>query len=53
MPIPLRIGLFGGGVVGGGVVELLQRAGSNGRLTSLGLDVTVSKICVKSLDKPR
>lgn len=49
MPIALRIGLFGGGVVGGGVVELLQRP----RIAALGLDIIVSKICVQSLEKQR
>jgi homoserine dehydrogenase len=49
MPIPIRIGLFGGGVVGGGVVELLQRP----RIGALGLDIVVSKICVQSLEKQR
>jgi len=48
----LRIGLFGGGIVGGGVVDLLQKY--NQRTTSeLGLSIEIVKICVRSLDKPR
>ncbi|KAL7556116.1 hypothetical protein ACA910_020199 [Epithemia clementina (nom. ined.)] len=41
---PLRIGIFGGGIVGGGVYELLKTASSR---------VAIEKICVRSLSKPR
>lgn len=51
--IPLRIGLFGGGVVGGGVYELLKKYSKNGKFASLGASVQIVKICVRSLDKPR
>ena len=45
---PLRIGMFGGGTVGGGVYEiLLRKAGFASR------PVVISHICVRSLDKPR
>jgi len=49
----LRIGLFGGGTVGGGVVELIKKAVANGRLAALGVSIDIAKICVRSLDKPR
>lgn len=49
----LRIGLFGAGVVGGGVYELVQKFARNGRFGQLGASVEIVKICVKSLDKPR
>jgi len=51
--VPLRVGLFGGGVVGGGVYELIQKYTQNGRLKALGSSVEIVKICVRSLDKPR
>jgi homoserine dehydrogenase len=51
--LALKVGLFGGGVVGGGVYELIQKYTSNGRLSSLGASVHIAKICVRSLDKPR
>ena len=51
--IPLRIGLFGGGIVGGGVVQLVQNAITKGRFGLLGVDINIVKICVRSLDKPR
>lgn len=47
----LRVGIFGGGVVGGGVVELLQRHSS--RLAALGLAIEVTKLCVRDPSKPR
>jgi homoserine dehydrogenase len=49
----LKIGVFGGGVVGGGVCELVQRYTKSGRLASIGASMEIVKICVKSLDKPR
>ena len=48
----LRIGLFGGGIVGGGVIELLQKYNQR-TSTELGLSIEVVKICVRSLEKPR
>ena len=48
----LRIGLFGGGIVGGGVIELLQKY--NQRTSNeLGVSIEIIKICVRSIDKPR
>jgi homoserine dehydrogenase len=51
MALKLRIGLFGGGVVGGGVYELVQKYSH--RFAQLGANVEIVKICVRSLDKPR
>lgn len=44
LTMSLRIGIFGGGVVGGGVVELLKNHFPA---------IEVVKMCVRSLDKPR
>ncbi|GMI22235.1 hypothetical protein TrRE_jg5476, partial [Triparma retinervis] len=41
----LKIGLIGGGTVGGGVVELLRRVANPA--------ITISKICVRDLTKKR
>ena len=49
----LRIGIFGGGVVGGGVCELLQKYAANGRFGTLGVSIEIAKVCVQNLDKPR
>lgn len=49
----LRIGMFGGGVVGGGTYELIRKCAGNGRFESAGASMEVAKICVRSLDKPR
>ena len=51
--IKLNIGLVGGGVVGGGVYELVQRCKDSNRFSSIGADMVISKICVRSLEKPR
>ena len=49
----LKIGIFGGGIVGGGVYELISRGIASGKFASLGASLDVTKICVRSLDKPR
>lgn len=49
----VRVGLFGGGIVGGGVYELVQRLTTSKRFALLNINVEVVKICVRSLDKPR
>eukprot|EP01032_Pedospumella_encystans_P005159 gene5159-6127_t len=49
----LKVGLFGAGVVGGGVLDLVQRYTSNGKFKAYGISVEVAKICVQSLDKTR
>jgi len=45
------VGMFGGGVVGGGVVEILQRECA--KLKHRGIDITVKKICVRDASKKR
>ena len=42
-----------GGIVGGGVYELVQKCIASGRLGSVGASIEVAKICVKTIDKPR
>jgi homoserine dehydrogenase len=49
----LRVGLFGGGVVGGGVYELVRKYTQNLRLKGLGVSLEIVKICVKHLEKVR
>ena len=49
----LKIGVFGGGVVGGGVYELVQKCNSSGRFQSIGASMEISKICVRDLNKQR
>ena len=51
-PTPLKIGIFGGGVVGGGIVEILGKKKEYfQRMT--GRTIEVSKICVRDASKPR
>ncbi|OQR91599.1 homoserine dehydrogenase [Achlya hypogyna] len=47
---PLRIGLFGCGTVGGGVVDILTSR--VGYLRSVGVDATVAKVCVRNTKNP-
>lgn len=49
----LRIGLFGAGIVGGGVCELIQKFGSNGRFGNLGFSMEIVKICVRCPENER
>jgi hypothetical protein len=49
----LKVGLFGGGTVGGGVYDLVQRYTANGRFSSVGASIEIPKICVRNIDKPR
>ena len=49
----LRIGIFGGGVVGGGVYELVQKCVSSGRFGAIGASMEIVKICVRDLSKTR
>mmetsp|Transcript_16077 Transcript_16077/g.14533 ORF Transcript_16077/g.14533 Transcript_16077/m.14533 type:complete len:424 (-) Transcript_16077:31-1302(-) len=51
MSIPLKIGLFGAGVVGGGVIELISK--NILKFNKLNINISISKICVKSIDKTR
>jgi len=48
----VKIGLFGGGTVGGGIVEIIESKREHfEKMTGKSLHVT--KICVRDLDKPR
>jgi homoserine dehydrogenase len=46
----LSIGLFGGGIVGGGVYELIRKLANNGQDNT---QFKICKICVRSVDKVR
>jgi homoserine dehydrogenase len=50
---PLRVGIFGAGIVGGGVIDLVQKLNESGRFEMVGASIEIVKVCVKSLDKPR
>ena len=51
-PSTIRVGIFGGGTVGGGIVEILDKKSKY--LTDLtGHNVEVRKICVRDASKPR
>lgn len=45
--------MFGGGVVGGGVFEIVKKCMSNGKFEGVGSSIEIAKICVRNLDKPR
>ena len=47
----VTLGIVGGGTVGGGIVEIL--GGKSAQLEALGLDVKISKVCVRDPSKPR
>jgi homoserine dehydrogenase len=49
----LKIGIFGGGVVGGGVYELVEKCRASGRFGSVGASMEISKICVRDITKSR
>jgi homoserine dehydrogenase len=49
----LRVGMFGGGVVGGGVTELVRKYNANGKFAMIGAKIEIVKICVQSMDKAR
>jgi homoserine dehydrogenase len=49
---PLRIGLFGGGVVGGGVYTILEERKQQS-FQALGAHAQIVKVCVRDLSKPR
>jgi hypothetical protein len=52
-PGNLRIGLFGAGIVGGGICELIQKHTANGRFGKLGVSMEIVKICVRSPESER
>ena len=49
---PLNIGIFGGGTVGGGIVEILENKKEYFQQMS-GRTINVKKICVRDASKPR
>ena len=49
----LKVGLFGGGVVGGGVYELVKKHTASGKFGKIGANIQITKICVRDLSKPR
>lgn len=53
MASALRVGIFGGGIVGGGTYELVQRSLASGRFAAIGASIEVAKICVRDISKPR
>jgi len=51
-PTTIKIGIFGGGTVGGGIVDILTK--KSAYFTDLtGHNLEVSKICVRDASKPR
>ncbi|CAM9985659.1 unnamed protein product [Discosporangium mesarthrocarpum] len=50
--VALNVGMFGGGTVGGGVYEIIEQT-KKAFLESLGAEITISKICVRDVNKPR
>ena len=48
---PLKVGLVGGGIVGGGVYQLVQK--SSARLGEVGAGIDIAKICVRDVNKKR
>ncbi len=51
--ISFNFGHCVGGIVGGGVFELVQKCIASGRFAAIGADIDITKICVRSLDKSR
>lgn len=49
----LRIGLFGAGVVGGGVIQLVEKCARTHRLGSMGVSLEIAKVCVRCIEKKR
>lgn len=51
-PTTIRVGIFGGGTVGGGIVDILDKK-SNYFTDLTGHNIEVRKICVRDASKPR
>jgi homoserine dehydrogenase len=50
----LKIGMFGAGVVGGGVYELIEKYTANQQFANnYGVKLEIVKICVQHMDKER
>jgi homoserine dehydrogenase len=49
---PLQIGIFGGGTVGGGIVEILEKKKAHFEQMT-GRTLKIKTICVRDADKPR
>eukprot|EP00607_Mallomonas_marina_P009851 CAMPEP_0182419070 /NCGR_PEP_ID=MMETSP1167-20130531/3467_1 /TAXON_ID=2988 /ORGANISM="Mallomonas Sp, Strain CCMP3275" /LENGTH=435 /DNA_ID=CAMNT_0024593677 /DNA_START=75 /DNA_END=1382 /DNA_ORIENTATION=- len=50
--LALRVGVFGGGVVGGGLCELVQKYMVT-KFPAMGVNIQIVKVCVRDLSKPR
>jgi len=48
----VKIGIFGGGTVGGGIVEIIEKKREHFQQMT-GKNLSVKSICVRDLDKPR
>ena len=48
-----KIGLVGGGVVGGGVVEILAKHGASVFSKQLGINMSIAKVAVRDVAKKR
>ena len=53
MSIPLRVGIFGAGIVGGGVIDMLQKLNRSGKLEKMGYSIDICKVCVQSIQRER
>uniref|UniRef100_A0A7S1BM92 Homoserine dehydrogenase n=1 Tax=Corethron hystrix TaxID=216773 RepID=A0A7S1BM92_9STRA len=52
-PTSRRVGIFGGGTVGGGIVEILKKKEESLTALSSGTKMDICKICVRDPNKPR
>jgi len=52
-PKTRRLGIFGGGVVGGGIVEILDKKAEEFAVLTGGCKIEVAKICVRDATKER
>mmetsp|Transcript_33532 Transcript_33532/g.51397 ORF Transcript_33532/g.51397 Transcript_33532/m.51397 type:complete len:479 (+) Transcript_33532:264-1700(+) len=48
----IKLGIFGGGTVGGGIVDILAKKKAN-TIALTGKNIQVAKICVRDASKPR
>jgi homoserine dehydrogenase len=52
LQVTRKVGIFGGGTVGGGIVEILERKSAHLKELT-GVDLQVTKICVRDASKER